>query len=292
MNIENIETFYTVAQFKSFQKAADALVVTQSGISRRIQSLENELGVSLFNRNPQSVSLTKHGVAFYSYANRLLTVYNGCLAALKEVKKNTITIGMPYTLYGFLADVFARFIRESAVPLVIRCASSKDVYDELIDQTVDLGITSAIYPSAQVEYKEIYRERLVCVAAPALTESFSNSVVKSMPFIFVWMHNFKSSPWIEFYHTLNDHPQFDIKVELNYFEGARELALKGVGYTTLPYSEVKNQLESGELVEVHIPDLNLPFRSAYIATYKQTNSSEDLKALSRLLGEMSPVSFQ
>jgi DNA-binding transcriptional LysR family regulator len=199
---------------------------------------------------------------------------------------------MPFTLYGFLADVFARFIQESSVPLVLHSANSQEVYEMLIDQTIDMGITSAIYPSPQIKYKEIYRDRLVCVASPMLAEHCKGEGRKSKPFLFVWMHKFKTHPWHELFNTLTEHPQFDIKAEMNNFETARELAVRGVGFTTLPYSEVKNQLASGELVEVNIPNLNLPHRSAYIATYRLINETEDMQRFLHLLYKMAPPSYE
>ncbi len=84
MDIENLKTFYAVTQYKSFQKAADILLVTQSGISRRIQALENELGVPLLLRTPQSVTLTKQGTDFLPYAERVIHILNEGTKVIKE----------------------------------------------------------------------------------------------------------------------------------------------------------------------------------------------------------------
>ncbi|MDR1070650.1 MAG: LysR family transcriptional regulator [Gracilibacteraceae bacterium] len=96
MEIESIRTFYQVAQYKSFQKASESLMLTQSGVSRRIQSLENELGVTLFHRTSQSVSLTKYGNAFLHYAKRIIQVYSDGVEALKKTPQESISIAIPF----------------------------------------------------------------------------------------------------------------------------------------------------------------------------------------------------
>ncbi|WP_161909517.1 MULTISPECIES: LysR family transcriptional regulator [Clostridia] len=68
MELQQIYYVLEVAKHKSFSKAAEALYVSQSSISRRILALEKELNVRLFKRDTHSVSLTKDGEDFCHYA--------------------------------------------------------------------------------------------------------------------------------------------------------------------------------------------------------------------------------
>lgn len=61
MNIANIEAFVYVIHYNSFNKAADALFLSQPSISARIQSLERELDTQLFEREGRSFTLTEKG---------------------------------------------------------------------------------------------------------------------------------------------------------------------------------------------------------------------------------------
>ena len=73
MQIEYLQCFQAVAEHKSFSLAADSLYISQSSLSKRIKSLEEELGGALFIRkNNSSVSLTPFGEYCKSYINNIL----------------------------------------------------------------------------------------------------------------------------------------------------------------------------------------------------------------------------
>ena len=74
MNLRFVEAFYWVAQLKSISRAADKLFLTQSAMSSRISTLEEELGVLLLDRADKQFKLTTAGTRFLSYAEKLLTL--------------------------------------------------------------------------------------------------------------------------------------------------------------------------------------------------------------------------
>lgn len=77
MNTVQLECFVTVAEYLNFSKASQALRITQPAVSHQIQTLEEELGVKLFNRTSKSVSLTQEGTLFLPDAHLILkTAYS------------------------------------------------------------------------------------------------------------------------------------------------------------------------------------------------------------------------
>jgi DNA-binding transcriptional LysR family regulator len=72
MNLRFVEAFYWVASLKSISRAADKLFLTQSAMSSRISTLEEELGVLLLDRRDKQFKLTPAGARFLLYAQRLL----------------------------------------------------------------------------------------------------------------------------------------------------------------------------------------------------------------------------
>lgn len=72
MEIRQLRAFRTVAMLLSFNKAADQLHYAQSSISAQIQSLENELGVRLFDRLGRRILLTEAGGRLLQYAEKIL----------------------------------------------------------------------------------------------------------------------------------------------------------------------------------------------------------------------------
>ncbi|MDR3294291.1 MAG: LysR family transcriptional regulator [Clostridiales Family XIII bacterium] len=272
MDIESIRTFYTVAQYKSFQKAADILVLTQSGVSRRISGLENELGHLLFVRTHQSVSLSKYGEEYFPYAKRILKIQDEWVNAPNNVKDDTIKVAIPFSMNRFFPEMFTKYINSYKVPIRVHGANSNEIYEMLIDRTIDVGITSAVFPSPQITYDAIYKEKMVCVANAEVQMKHIRSgvIVKPpLPFVLCKMHSFKVHPWDAMIDSINTNSLVETVFTVNFFELTRTLAKKGLGATVLPYTEVIHELESGELAELHVPNMVLPMRITYMATNKQ-----------------------
>ena len=92
MNLRFVEAFYWVASLKSISRAADKLYLTQSAMSSRIATLEEELGILLLDRRDKQFKLTVAGARFFVYAQKLLELQ-------REVKQEmgagaTMTVSM------------------------------------------------------------------------------------------------------------------------------------------------------------------------------------------------------
>ena len=72
MNTVQLECFVTVAEHLNFSKASRVLKITQPAVSHQIQTLEEELGVKLFNRTSKNVALTQEGISFFADAQLIL----------------------------------------------------------------------------------------------------------------------------------------------------------------------------------------------------------------------------
>ncbi|MDA3642514.1 LysR family transcriptional regulator [Saccharopolyspora indica] len=82
MDLVAVRTFDSIAQHGQFQAAADELDITQQAASKRIATLERQLGVRLFSRTPRGVTLTVDGQAFLPHARELLRVAERAISAV------------------------------------------------------------------------------------------------------------------------------------------------------------------------------------------------------------------
>lgn len=82
-----IQAFIAIAAEGTFQKAADALHITQTALSRRLQNLEATLGVKLVERTTRHVALTRIGSEFLPHCRRLLTELQTSLLEIRESGK-------------------------------------------------------------------------------------------------------------------------------------------------------------------------------------------------------------
>ena len=96
MTIDYIREFIVLEKVKNYLTAADALFISQATLSRHIMALEEELGISLFQRSTRSIQLTDDGFRFLPYAYRLMELEDAALDhinILKKIHENRITVG-------------------------------------------------------------------------------------------------------------------------------------------------------------------------------------------------------
>ena len=72
MTLSQLEYFYQAAKTQHFNRAADNLSISQPSLSRAISSLENELGIVLFERVGRNVTLTKAGQISLEHTEKIL----------------------------------------------------------------------------------------------------------------------------------------------------------------------------------------------------------------------------
>ncbi len=96
MEIYQVRAFVTVAKLGNLTRAADHLHVTQPAVSAQIKALEEELGISLFDRRPGGIVLTKAGELVLPEAEQLLEIAGSLLGRARDMKgkiTGTLVIG-------------------------------------------------------------------------------------------------------------------------------------------------------------------------------------------------------
>ncbi|AYC43463.1 LysR family transcriptional regulator [Streptomyces griseorubiginosus] len=83
MDLDAVRTFVAVADAGRFQDAADRLAVTQQAVSKRVATLEKDLGARLFTRTPRGARLTIDGQAFLPHARDLLRAAERAAASVR-----------------------------------------------------------------------------------------------------------------------------------------------------------------------------------------------------------------
>ena len=144
MEISALKTFIEVAKTRHFAKAADALFVSQSTVSARIKTLEEDLGVDLFIREPGNIHLTASGEALLTHAKSIMSLWT---RAKQEISvpaytQATLVLGGLSGLWDITLQDWLSEISESFPDL----AFSADIYDaqtmysKILDGTVDLAV--------------------------------------------------------------------------------------------------------------------------------------------------------
>lgn len=115
MNLRQLESFLTIAELGSFAAAADRLCVTQSTISARIQELEQNLGVDLFDRSQRTARLTLKGRELITYAEQIV-------ALTAEIRRR---VGSKETIEGVIRVGVAELVAISWLPDFVAAVRSE-----------------------------------------------------------------------------------------------------------------------------------------------------------------------
>ena len=121
MNILHLKYAVEVEKAKSINKAAENLYMGQPNLSRAIKDLEEELGITIFNRSSRGMTITAEGEEFLSYAHSILEQVNEVEAIYKSKKhdRQKFTISVPRASY--ISYAFSEFSKciDSSKPVDI-----------------------------------------------------------------------------------------------------------------------------------------------------------------------------
>ena len=101
MDWDKLKIFHAVTQAGSFTKAAEVLNLSQSAISRQIQSLEYELKTTLYERHARGLSLTENGEVLYKTANEVISKIKDVESDLMDKKDKPSGKIVVTTVVGF-----------------------------------------------------------------------------------------------------------------------------------------------------------------------------------------------
>ena len=256
MNIENIEAFIYVCQLGSFNKAAEALYLTQPSVTARIQSLEREINIKLFHRNGNKISLTEKGEYFFPHAQKILQSY-------QEAKYGLQQIAIPYDLVigsassisnNILPEILPGFKSEfKDVRIKIVTGHSQDILQKVINKEVDFGIVrTETHP--QVESIRLYSDPIGLFVPRnhilLKEEKVTIEHVSKQPLIFF---DYGSMDWLMIHRLFSSNDVSPIiSLEVDNMETAKNLVIQGMGISFLPEHCVKQELENGELIRVEM----------------------------------------
>jgi DNA-binding transcriptional LysR family regulator len=174
-SLDLIRGFVAVGRRMSITLAADDLCLTQSAVSRQIQTLEEALGVKLFSRGHRSIRFTPEGERLFRIADSAVQQLQdgfGTLAAAIERLPVTITASIGVTALWLLPRL-GRF-QQHYPNIDVRVAANNKLLD-LRTEGIDLAIRYCIESSAPPGSVRLFGETLVPVAHPSLAGLRLNS---------------------------------------------------------------------------------------------------------------------
>ena len=152
MNLRDLKYICAVADLKHFGRAAEYCNISQPTLSGQIKKLENELGVTLFERNYKVIRVTEIGekvVSLARQANLAADQINKVAIAAQDPLSGSISIGLIPTIAPYLIPLFAKKLRKSMTKMTIRYV--EDITDRLVDNIIHGKLDMAVLATSPVE---------------------------------------------------------------------------------------------------------------------------------------------
>ena len=170
MTLQQLIYFRVAAAAGSFNAAARNLHCTQPAVSEQVRRLEQELGVSLFARAGNGLTLTTAGRTFLSHAERVLDSADEALASVgrrSERQRRLITIGtFRNAPYYDIADLSARFCAQHPDGVLrMRGQNSFDVARAVQLGELEVGLVVLPVDDSQLDVRGLFHDEVLYVSA-------------------------------------------------------------------------------------------------------------------------------
>lgn len=182
------KVFATVALRLSFSKAAEDLFISQPAVTKHIKELENELGLSLFERNGnRTIHLTSDGNSFKAFMDKVSVLYQEFEAEIQpsiqalngEIKVGASSTVGQYILPVLLAKFHKRFPQ---IRVKLQTGNTEDIIDLLRNGKIAFAITEGIGFDRSFQFDNFIKDEIVLVcSAKSKSSNLKKISVTSIP---------------------------------------------------------------------------------------------------------------
>jgi DNA-binding transcriptional LysR family regulator len=263
MDFKNIEAFLQVVDKGSFSIAAQTLYITQPTISLRIQRLEEELKIKLFQRvSGKKVVVTEAGekiLPYYQEAYRLIIEGNQSLISLQQATEKLV-IATPNHMGEKILPELLKAVQQSHpnVNFSIKISVSSEIIKDIRNGEIDIGV---VYMEEEEDneltFIQVADEKIVLVSSPdhplAKKKVLTVSDLQQEKII-LYSKTFINSIMIAKY--LKEHGLKNYETtEIRNLEWIKMMAKNGLGITFLQRIIVKDDLKNRQLVELPLQNV-------------------------------------
>jgi DNA-binding transcriptional LysR family regulator len=167
-----LKVFRTVAEHLNFRKAAEQLFLTQPAITLQVKALEDDLGIRLFDRAANRVSLTPQGSLLLDYAKKIATLVSQAeqeLGGEDGKLSGELSLGVSTTIAQYLLPRLLRaFLDENPhVQLSIRTGNTDEIVQLLLEDKLAIGLVEGPARDRGIRAEPFMQDELVLITPPA-----------------------------------------------------------------------------------------------------------------------------
>ncbi|RMC29976.1 LysR family transcriptional regulator [Paracoccus alkanivorans] len=255
LNYHHLRYFWAVAHDGNLTRTADRLNLSQSALSVQIRKLEERLGHALFERRGRALHLTEAGRIALDHADTIFAAGKELLGTLDQTgrTRQALRLGALATLSrNFVLDFIRPVLYRPDVEVILRSGGPVELLHALEALNLDLVLTNqSLARDAVTAFvsRRLAVQRVSLVGTPErLAENDSlETLLASQPIILPPLESAVRTGFDVLTDRIGVRPQ--IAAEVDDMAMMRLLAREGNGLAVLPPIVVKDELESGRLVE-------------------------------------------
>ena len=262
LNYHNLRYFWAVAREGNLTRAAERLFVSQSTVSVQIKKLERQLGHALFEREGRTLVLTEAGKITLDYADSVFDLGDELMAALghTEASRRILKVGALGTLSrNFQTQFLSPLLGREDVALILRSGSIKELLQAVNTHQIDIVLANVLplrEATATWVPHRIAEQPVSLIGQPGSVRK-GRKLVDILATDPLLLPSKVSSIRTDF-DTLCDRLEVEprIAAEIDDMAMLRLMAREGAGLAVVPPIVVKDELRSGDLLEIRrLPDL-------------------------------------
>jgi DNA-binding transcriptional LysR family regulator len=259
MSIQQIKYFLVLASELHFWKTAEKVFISQSSLSRQIQSLEEEMGVQLFDRDKRNVKLTDAGKFLQEHWTTTINELDQINRQARKIDKGTsgiISITYPGSItFKFLPN-FLEALNANLPDLKLELTEPTDENHEklLLDYRTDIAFSRDKIKNASIDSLKLYSEP-ICLVVPN-NHWLNKKSLKTLnqlqdeKFIISGLHQttFFASLLRNLFNKYGFEPK--ITIESDFGGMILNLVSRGLGISILPFSFKFNKAQNVRFVKL------------------------------------------
>ena len=271
INLNQLRIFQAVTETRSFTRAAEAVHLTQPGISKHIKQMEEYYGVPLFDRLGKKVALTQAGEVLFEATREIMasiTAAEQRIEDLKGLRGGRLVLGASFAIgIYFLPGILAAFRKQyPAVEVTLDISLGEKIVARTLANKLDLGLVS----------QEVHDPRLYC------TEFITDELIAIAPSNHRWAKKKRIRPQELLQETfivaargagtravveerLRDEG-IVLKNVLDFgnLEGVKRAVESGLGVSIQSRSVVRREITAGSLAGVSVAGMDVKFAHFYV----------------------------
>ncbi|WP_367784080.1 LysR family transcriptional regulator [Streptococcus pluranimalium] len=143
MRIQQLQYIIKIVETGSMNEAAKQLYITQPSLSNAVRDLEQEMGITIFIRNPKGITLTKDGVEFLSYARQVIEQTDLLEERYKNPTAQRELFSVSSQHYAFVVNAFVSLLNKTDMTkyeLFLRETRTYEIIDDVKNFRSEIGV--------------------------------------------------------------------------------------------------------------------------------------------------------